>query len=65
LAVLLICQQPHLPGEVVNRFFSVLNHWYICQTHQTWGPSLTVNSDYFLKLYELTGLYNVDAVCFL
>jgi hypothetical protein len=45
--------------------FTALSHWHICQTHQTWAPSLTVNSDYFLELYELTGFYNVDAVCFL
>jgi hypothetical protein len=45
--------------------FTVLSHWYICQTHQTWARNLTVNSDYFLELFELTGLYNVDEVCFL
>jgi hypothetical protein len=45
--------------------FTLLSHWHICQTQQTWAPSLTVNSDYFLKHFELTGLYNVDAVCVL
>jgi hypothetical protein len=36
---------------------TVLSHWHIYQTLQTWAPSLTVNSDYFLEHYELTGLY--------